>query len=92
MSIDLKNRLDRSESRRQNLMSLKPVPAQKEFILNMHKTFFFLLQVFEITDFNQRHKNISFKPVNYSCILKFSKVQVEEKAFRVSRLLKGQHM
>lgn len=41
-------------------------------------------QVVEQTDFNKRHKSVSFKPFNFACILKFSKAQLQEKAFKVS--------
>ena len=41
-----------------------------------------LFQVLELTDFNKRHKSSSFKPFNFACILKFSKAQLEEKAFK----------
>ncbi len=37
-----------------------------------------------MTDFNKKHKNESFKPFNFACILKMSKAQLHEKAFRVS--------
>ncbi|XP_046335763.2 nucleolar complex protein 2 homolog [Haliotis rufescens] len=42
----------------------------------------FLLEVFELTDFNKKHKSVSFKPFNFACILKFSKKQQEEKVFK----------
>ncbi|KAK3575974.1 hypothetical protein CHS0354_037340 [Potamilus streckersoni] len=42
----------------------------------------FLLEVFEQTDFNKKHKSISFKPLNFACILKLSKSQLQEKAFK----------
>lgn len=42
----------------------------------------FLLEVFEQTDFNRKHKNISLKPFNFAVILKFSKPQLGEKAFK----------
>ena len=41
------------------------------------------LQVFEITDFNKKHKSISMKPFNFAVILKLSKAQLQEKAFKV---------
>ncbi|RUS76682.1 hypothetical protein EGW08_015572 [Elysia chlorotica] len=42
----------------------------------------FLLEVFEQTDFNKRHKTVSLKPFNFAVILKFSKAQLHEKAFK----------
>lgn len=42
----------------------------------------FLLEVFEQTDFNKRHKSVSLKPFNFSILLKFSKGQLAEKAFK----------
>ena len=42
----------------------------------------FLLEVFEQTDFNKRHKTVSFKPFNFAVILKFTKAQLHEKAFK----------
>ncbi|KAL3861063.1 hypothetical protein ACJMK2_007149 [Sinanodonta woodiana] len=43
---------------------------------------FIIFQVFEQTDFNKKHKSISFKPLNFACILKLSKSQLQEKAFK----------
>ncbi|KAH9503998.1 Nucleolar complex protein 2 [Bulinus truncatus] len=42
----------------------------------------FLLEVFEQIDFNKRHKTVSMKPFNFAVILKFSKAQLNEKAFK----------
>ncbi|KAK7004747.1 nucleolar complex protein 2 [Biomphalaria glabrata] len=42
----------------------------------------FLLEIFEQIDFNKRHKAISMKPFNFAVILKFSKAQLNEKAFK----------
>ncbi|PVD37074.1 hypothetical protein C0Q70_04067 [Pomacea canaliculata] len=42
----------------------------------------FLLEVLEQTDFNKRAKSTSFKNFNMACILKFSKTQLQEKAFK----------
>ncbi|XP_005089261.2 nucleolar complex protein 2 homolog [Aplysia californica] len=42
----------------------------------------FLLEVIEQTDFNKRHKTVSLKPFNFAVILKFSKSQLHEKAFK----------
>ncbi|XP_041377576.1 LOW QUALITY PROTEIN: nucleolar complex protein 2 homolog [Gigantopelta aegis] len=42
----------------------------------------FLLEVFELTDFNKKHSSVGFKPFNFACILKFSKTQVTEKGFK----------
>ncbi|CAG2242680.1 NOC2 [Mytilus edulis] len=39
-------------------------------------------KVFELTDFNKKHKSISFKPLNFACILKLSKAQLVEKSFK----------
>lgn len=47
-----------------------------------------LFQVLEQTDFNKRHKTVSLKPFNFACILKFSKAQLQEKAFKVTSLYK----
>ncbi|XP_062590442.1 nucleolar complex protein 2 homolog [Saccostrea cucullata] len=41
-----------------------------------------VLEVLEQTDFNKRHKTVSLKPFNFACMLKFSKAQLQEKAFR----------
>nr|XP_011436218.2 nucleolar complex protein 2 homolog [Crassostrea gigas] len=41
-----------------------------------------ILEVLEQTDFNKRHKTVSLKPFNFACILKFSKAQLQEKAFK----------
>ncbi|XP_056022253.1 nucleolar complex protein 2 homolog isoform X2 [Ostrea edulis] len=41
-----------------------------------------ILEVFEQTDFNKRHKTVSLKPFNFACMLKFSKAQLQEKAFK----------
>ena len=41
-------------------------------------------QIFEQTDFNKKHKAVSFKPLNFTCALKLSKVQVQERSFKVS--------
>ena len=45
---------------------------------------FVYFQVFEQTDFNKKHKAISIKPINFSCILKLSKVQLQERSFKVT--------
>lgn len=47
---------------------------------NMLCVFF---QVFEQTNFNKKHKSISFKPFNFAVILKLSKSQLLEKSFKV---------
>ncbi|KAH3829212.1 hypothetical protein DPMN_131205 [Dreissena polymorpha] len=39
-------------------------------------------EVFEQTDFNKRHKNLSMKPFHFACILKLSKAQIQEKEFK----------
>ncbi|ESO91330.1 hypothetical protein LOTGIDRAFT_228791 [Lottia gigantea] len=39
-------------------------------------------KIFEQVDFNKKHKTQSFKPLNFSCVLKLSKAQTEEKAFK----------
>ena len=44
-----------------------------------------LFQIFELTDFNKKHKNISFKPLNFAVMLKMSNTQLHEKSFRVSK-------
>ncbi|XP_061162490.1 nucleolar complex protein 2 homolog [Saccostrea echinata] len=41
-----------------------------------------VLEVLEQTDFNKRHKTVSLKPFNFACMLKFSKAQLQEKAFK----------
>lgn len=45
---------------------------------------FISLQIFELTDFNKKHKSISMKPFNFAVILKLSNAQLQEKVFRVS--------
>jgi len=40
-------------------------------------------QVFEQTNFNKKHKSISFKHFNFAVILKLSKSQLIEKSFKV---------
>eukprot|EP00918_Siedleckia_nematoides_P017955 GHVU01038419.1.p1 GENE.GHVU01038419.1~~GHVU01038419.1.p1 ORF type:complete len:760 (+),score=147.94 GHVU01038419.1:154-2280(+) len=42
----------------------------------------FLLEVLQLTDFNKKHATQSFKPINFACILKLSKAQLQEKAFK----------
>ncbi|KAI0214999.1 Nucleolar complex-like protein 2 [Lamellibrachia satsuma] len=42
----------------------------------------FLTEVFEVTDFNKKHKKMSLKPISFACILKLSKPQLEEKGFK----------
>ncbi|XP_060575135.1 nucleolar complex protein 2 homolog [Ruditapes philippinarum] len=41
-----------------------------------------VITVFELTDFNKKHKSLSFKPVNFACILKFTKPQLQDKSFK----------
>ncbi|XP_052284319.1 nucleolar complex protein 2 homolog [Dreissena polymorpha] len=78
--------------------TIKLVPTQRYYPLRFHccatltqlskatKTFVpvlpFLLEVFEQTDFNKRHKNLSMKPFHFACILKLSKAQIQEKEFK----------
>ncbi|XP_046562376.1 nucleolar complex protein 2 homolog [Haliotis rubra] len=78
--------------------TIKLLPSPRYFPLRFHcvrclntlskstRTFIpvlpFLLEVFELTDFNKKHKSVSFKPFNFACILKFSKKQQEEKVFK----------
>lgn len=42
----------------------------------------FILEVFDITDFNKKHATISVKPLNFSFILKLSKQQLADKSFK----------
>ncbi|XP_045162524.2 nucleolar complex protein 2 homolog isoform X2 [Mercenaria mercenaria] len=78
--------------------TIKLIPTPRYYPLRFHcvraltlisrstKTFIpvlpFLVEVFELTDFNKKHKSLSFKPVNFACILKFTKPQLQEKSFK----------
>ena len=42
----------------------------------------FVLEVFDITDFNKKHATISVKPLNISFLLKLSKQQLHDKSFK----------
>ncbi|XP_059143876.1 nucleolar complex protein 2 homolog [Physella acuta] len=42
----------------------------------------FLLEIFDQVDFNKKHKTVSLKPFYFAVILKFSKAQLHEKAFK----------
>ncbi|XP_078696761.1 nucleolar complex protein 2 homolog [Branchiostoma floridae x Branchiostoma belcheri] len=42
----------------------------------------FIQQVFEQTDFNKKHSKTSVKPLNFAVMLKLSKAQLQEQAFR----------
>ncbi|XP_022104188.1 nucleolar complex protein 2 homolog [Acanthaster planci] len=42
----------------------------------------FLLEIFEFTDFNKKHSSISFRPLNFAVMLKVSKSQLNERAFK----------
>lgn len=42
----------------------------------------FILEVFDITDFNKKHATISPKPVNFSFLLKLNKQQLLDKSFK----------
>ena len=42
----------------------------------------FVLEVFDITDFNKKHATISVKPLNMSFLLKLSKQQLHDKSFK----------
>ena len=45
----------------------------------------FLLEMFDISDFNKRHKTASLKAqfINFDTSLKLSKLQMEDRAFKV---------
>lgn len=45
----------------------------------------FLLEMFDITDFNKRHKTATLKAqfINFDTSLKLSKLQMEDRAFKV---------
>ncbi|XP_014665889.1 PREDICTED: nucleolar complex protein 2 homolog [Priapulus caudatus] len=42
----------------------------------------FIMEVFEITDFNRKHSSMGFKPLNFSTTLKLTRPQLSEKGFR----------
>jgi nucleolar complex protein 2 len=42
----------------------------------------FVLEVFDITDFNKQHATISAKQLNFSFLLKLSKQQMQDKSFK----------
>ncbi|RNA10362.1 nucleolar complex 2 -like protein [Brachionus plicatilis] len=42
----------------------------------------FILEVFDITDFNKKHASISVKQLNFSFLLKLNKQQLQDKAFK----------
>ena len=42
----------------------------------------FILEVFDITDFNKKHATISVKQMNFSFILKLNKQQLHDKTFK----------
>lgn len=42
----------------------------------------FILEVFDITDFNKKHATISVKPINFSFLLKLNKQQLQDKSFK----------
>jgi nucleolar complex protein 2 len=42
----------------------------------------FILEVFDITDFNKKHATISVKQLNFSFLLKLSKQQLQDKSFK----------
>lgn len=42
----------------------------------------FILEVFDITDFNKKHATISVKQLNFAFLLKLNKQQLNDKAFK----------
>lgn len=42
----------------------------------------FILEVFDITDFNKKHATISVKQVNFTFLLKLNKQQLHDKSFK----------
>ncbi|XP_013408065.1 nucleolar complex protein 2 homolog [Lingula anatina] len=78
--------------------TIKLIPTAKYYPLRFHciktlnmlskatNTFIpvlpFILEVLEQTDFNKKHSKASFRPLNFACILKVSKAQLQEKTFK----------
>lgn len=46
--------------------------------------FYFTLQVLTTYDFNKKHKKMSMKPIDFSCILRLGKSQLMENGFKDS--------
>lgn len=80
--------------------TIKVIPTQQYYPLRFHcvqmliniskgtNTFIpilpFLLEVLSTYDFNKKHKNVSMKPISFTCILRMSKSQLVENGFKDS--------
>ncbi|XP_014609507.1 PREDICTED: nucleolar complex protein 2 homolog [Polistes canadensis] len=80
--------------------TIKVIPTQQYYPLRFHcvqmliniskgtNTFIpilpFLLEVLSTYDFNKKHKNVSMKPISFTCILRMSKSQLIENGFKDS--------
>lgn len=43
---------------------------------------YFIFQVLTTYDFNKRHKKVTMKPLDFSCILRLAKSQLQENGFK----------
>lgn len=68
----------------------KSVPfLSKQFYSLFHTKgqLFLLPQVLELTSFNKRRQTANQRGYIFPCLLKFSKAQINDKAFRVSDII-----